>query len=325
MEILAIDARARGHKRSLQIAGTTCVVETNCPQLGYGLCDWELPVLETADVGGFSMQILVIDGDETPDHPHFRGLHHLVIASFGHANVFVFDLLRRHIAACVSERVSRDPQFWNQLLLPIAVGVIGPTVGVVPIHCACLSLNGEGLLVAGASGAGKSTLTAALVQSGFEYVSDDWTYLSELDYRLVAHGMSACIKLLPDAVLYFPQLAEHLLTKSLGGELAYVVESDFFGSRAIRSCVPRCCIFLERNSRSERTFAPLCPGEVRHRFQSSVEPLPSQLSDTASTRADIIKSVADLPSWTFCCGGTPQFAAREILSFVSRQKQEVWA
>src|SRR6516165_527621 len=99
MEILAIDARARGHKRSLQIAGTTCVVETNCPQLGYGLCDWELPVLETADVGGFSMQILVIDGDETPDHPHFRGLHHLVIASFGHANVFVFDLLRRHIAA----------------------------------------------------------------------------------------------------------------------------------------------------------------------------------------------------------------------------------
>src|SRR5215831_8122714 len=129
MEMLAIDACARGYRYSLQIAGTACVVETNYPELEYSLHAWALPALDSADASRFSIQILVSAGEDAPEHPHFRGLHHLVVASFGHANIFVFDLLRRHLAAKVSERVARDLQFWNQLVLPIAIGVLGPTVG----------------------------------------------------------------------------------------------------------------------------------------------------------------------------------------------------
>jgi hypothetical protein len=302
-----------------------CVVETNYRHLESSLRDWIPPALGPDDTGELSMHILVSAGAEPPDHPHFRGLHHLVVASFGHANIFVFDLLRRHVAARVSERVARDPQFWNQLVLPITVGLLGPTVGIVPVHCASLSRDGQGLLITGASGAGKSTLTAALVISGFDYLSDDWTYLGKRDDRLMAHGVSARMKLLPDAILHFPELAKQTVTASLSGELAYVVDGDFFGGRIVRSCVPRCCIFLERSSGSKSMFGPLHTEEVRHRFQLSVERLPSQLSETENIRAGIIERIGDLPCWTFCYGGTPQFAAREILSFVSCLRQEVRA
>lgn len=324
--MLTIDGSAQAYRHTLGLAGTVCEIETNYRRLGSSLRYWTVAAPAAIDAGRFSMQILVTTGTEAPAaRPHFRGLHHVVIASFGHANVFVFDLLRRHIIATVSKGVALDPLFWNQRLLPIVVGVLGPTVGVVPVHCACLSLNGEGLLIAGVSGAGKSTLTATLTQSGFDYVSDDWTYLGRRFDRLMANGMATRVKLLPDAIRHFPQLAEHSLGTSLNGELAYEVEAGFFGGRVLRSCEPRWCIFLARSSRSKSTFAPMCAEQARRCFQSSVERLPHQLADTARTRAEIIEQIAHLDCWTFRYGGTPQFAAQEILSFVSSQRQDVTA
>ena len=76
--------------------------------------------------------------------------------------------------------------FWDRILLPIALGVLGPALGVVPVHSACLAIDGAGLLIAGASGAGKSTLSVALAQEGFDFISDDWTYLS------LNHGKAGC-------------------------------------------------------------------------------------------------------------------------------------
>ena len=65
--------------------------------------------------------------------------------------------------------------------------------------------------------------------------------------------------------------------------------------------------------------------QVRLSFQSSVEPLPSLLADAARARSEIIEQLACLPCWTFRYGCAPQFAAEEILSFLSRQKQELTA
>ena len=250
------DVFAHGYRFSLHLAGTVCEVETNYHGLEFTLRDWTVGGGEADVTGKFAMQIVVSAGPAPrSEHPHFRGLNHVVVASFGHANVFVFDLLRRRIVARVSERVACDPLFWNERLLPIAVGVFGPTVGVVPVHCACLCLEGEGLLVAGISGAGKSTVSAALVQAGFDYVSDDWTYMARGDDELLAHGLSQRIKLLPDAVSHFPLLAGHPLITALNGELAYEVAADRFGGDIVRSCVPLCCIFLERSTQFKSSFA----------------------------------------------------------------------
>src|SRR5216684_4522173 len=78
-----------------------------------------------------------------------RGLHHVVTASFGRSNVFVFDILRRTLSASVSAAIARDESFWKEKLIPITLGVLGSAMGLVPVHCACLELDGDGLLIAG--------------------------------------------------------------------------------------------------------------------------------------------------------------------------------
>lgn len=124
-----IDVFAHGYRLSLHLAGTVCEIETNDRRLGFTLRHWPVAAPEGNAAGRFAMHILVAAcAEPASERAHFRGLNHVVIASFGRANVFVFDLLRRRIIARVSERVAGS-QFWNERLLPIAVGVFGPTVG----------------------------------------------------------------------------------------------------------------------------------------------------------------------------------------------------
>jgi hypothetical protein len=324
MRFFEINTASLSYRHTLELAGVRCDLRTNGDQLGSTLDRW--CVVESAQREcKFRMQVLVAaDVREIVEGARFRGMHHVVVASFGLTNVVVFDLLRRDIAAIVSERLALDRRFWDELLLPIAVGVLGAAVGIVPVHCACLSIGDEGLLVAGVSGAGKSTLSAAMAQCGFDYVSDDWTYFSGESQGFVAHGMTARMKLLPDAIVLFPGLARHSLRRSLNGELAYEVPASAFGARLRRFCEPRWGVFLERTSEpSGSEFTRIPNRQVRHYMESSVERLPRQLSETVKDRGEILDLIAALPWWRFRYGGAPQFAARELLSFVSGLEQEV--
>jgi len=256
--------------------------------------------------------------------PHFRGLHHVVTAFFGRSNVFVFDILRRSLSASVSATVARDDRFWKEKLIPMMLGVLGSALGLVPLHCACLESDGDGLLIAGASGAGKSTLSVALAEEGFNYVSDDWTYLSQRRDRIVAHGTSAPTKLLPDAVKYFKNLQGHTLQTSMNGELVYEIDiAETFGAQVERECEPQWLIFLERMQRTGTEFTPMSPAQARSYVNRSVEMLPPQLFEAVSMQEETIASVSLLPSWLFRYGGTPQFAAKELRKFVIHRRQEV--
>ncbi|MHB1938204.1 MAG: hypothetical protein ACYCOR_16680 [Acidobacteriaceae bacterium] len=245
MPIFAIDRTEMHYRRKLSFAGSVCELSTNSQVLVGTLHASSGATNETCN-SAFTMQVLVNEYGSTVGQPHFRGLRHIVIASFGNSNVFVFDLLRRNVSAAVSEAIARDIQFWSEKMLPITLGVLGAAIGLMPMHCACLAWEGNGLLVAGASGAGKSTLSVALTQYGFDYVSDDWTYMSEKRGRLVAHGTSAPVKLLPDAVQHFRALSHRTLQTSMNGELAYEVDAGgTFGARVVHDCEPRWLVFLE--------------------------------------------------------------------------------
>ncbi len=271
---------------------------------------------------------LVVDesSNEVVGEPHFRGLHHVVTASFGRSNVFVFDVLRRTVAANLSGIVARDYRFWKERLIPIALGVLGSAMGLVPVHCACLELDGDGVLIAGASGAGKSTLSVAMAENGFAYVSDDWTYVSQAPGGIVAHGTSAPVKLLPDAVEHFSDLRHHQVHTSMNGELAYEVDmAETFRVQAVHECEPRWLIFLERMERAGAEFTPMSSAETRRYVRTSVERLPKQLQEAASLREQTIEGLAKLPCWRLRYGGTPRFAAEQLREFVVQRRQEVFA
>ena len=312
-------------RHTLRLAGAVCEVTTNSSELGNTLDAWRGA---TDGDGGnrFTMQVRVAHRTaEGARRPHFRGLHHVVVASFGASNVFVFDLLRRNVAASISEDTARDQPFWNEILLPITMGVLGAAVGVVPVHCACLAADGVGLLVAGAAGAGKSTLSMALAQSGFDFISDDWTYLSWTREGLAAHGMSTPIKLLPDAIRHFPRLAEYPVHPALDGELAYRLSVSNFGAEVRFSCVPRWFLFLERTASHGCHLDPISPEKARLYLEAGVERLPVQLRAIEEGRSEIISRISRISCWTLRYGGPPQVASAGIREFLSRQKQEVQA
>jgi hypothetical protein len=325
MLLVSIDQDVLSCSKALSFAGVRCDLSTNSADLACVLEDLSVSE-DSATVRQFAMRIVVDEtSTEAAAHPHFRGLHHVVTASFGCGNVFIFDILRRTLSASISATVARDTLFWKEKLIPIALGVLGAAMGLVPVHCACLESEGDGLLIAGMSGAGKSTLSVALSQGGFNYVSDDWTYVSQRHGKIVAHGTSAPVKLLPDAVKHFQELNRHRTHISMNGEQAYEVNiEEVFGAVVRRACEPRWFVFLERTQRQDSKFMRLSSVDVRGYLISSVERLPAQLVEAAEKRNQIIDCISNLPCWIFRYGGTPQFAAEELREFVINRRQEIY-
>jgi hypothetical protein len=321
---IAIEPGALSIRCELQVAGAICRVATNSHNVGQALRTWKRRD-SIPPAGEFSMQILVTDGvRERRDTPHFRGLHHLVIASFGGGNVFVFDVARRNVVATVAEEVAGDQLFWDRLLLPIAMGVLGAAVGVVPVHCACLAVDGEGLLIAGSSGAGKSTLSVALAQSGCSFLSDDWTYLSQTGGQLTAHGMLTPAKLLPDCERFFPFLAEYSIRPALNQEMAFELPPRDLNTQVELSCQPRWFLFLQRTT-GECRLDPASPDEARRYVERSVERLPPELAEIAQRRAAIVEGVSRLSCWKLTYGGPPAVAVRGLQEFIAQQMRGVLA
>jgi hypothetical protein len=326
MSLISIDQTVLSHRRELCFAGAVCDLHTNSFALANVLKNLSIP-WNAAGSNKLSIRIVVDESSkEVAGAPHFRGIHHVVAASFGSSNVFIFDVLRRTLIANTSSVVARDINFWKEKLIPITLGVLGAAMGLVPMHCACLESKGDGLLIAGASGAGKSTLSVALAQGGFNYVSDDWTYMSRHHGSLIAHGTSAPVKLLPDAVKHFRHLQQYSLQTSMNGELAYEVDiNGAFGARVEQGCEPRWLIFLERMQRTGGEFTAMSPSDVRNYLNSSIERLPTQLSGAVELREQIIEDVSRLPCWHFRYGGTPQFATGQLRDFVLLRRQEIYA
>jgi hypothetical protein len=251
---------------------------------------------------------------------HFRGLHHLVFAWIGPGNFFTFDLLRGTVGGVVSPAVAGSALFWNRRLLPIAAGVLGTNLGVAPIHAACLEKKGRGLLIGGLSGAGKSTLSVALARRGFTLVSDDWTYLSRplsSGAPLIARGLSAPVKLLPDAVTHFPELEGRRPERALNGELAFELDpAEYWHCGTKREAGPRTVLFLERKSEPGSQFLRRDPGEARSFFERQGERLPEELPEVGAARAAVLEGLSRCECWALRTGDPPARAAELVEQFL---------
>lgn len=254
-----------------------------------------------------------------PGISHFRGCGHLVFVFLEPNGFFCFDLQRRRVTGTLSPAAARDSYFWNVQLLPIAIGLLGTTMGIAPLHCACLDHNGSGLLLAGDSGSGKSTLTAALARRGLAVVSDGWTYVSRHPGGLVAYGLFAPIKLLPDTIQFFPELRSRTPKRTLNGELALEVDAASLFQSTVRSSVhPRWLVFLERTSLPGCQFVPCRPEHTTQFFERNAEKLPLGLPAAARSRSQVIQQLSACQSWILRTGNDPMQTASAIEEFLSR-------
>ncbi len=300
-----------------EIAGARCIVQTADAAVLSALA------ASFASVDGdggtaFTLHVAVEGSSAALQPTHFRGAAHLVFTRFGE-NVFLFDIARKYASAWLTVTVARDSKVWAQRFAPLMLGVFGCAIGVLAMHGACLVRNGRGYLIAGDSMAGKSTLALALAQNGFQLLSDDWTFIRADRQGLLAVGMHAPIKLLPDAVEHFPELSLYQPEPTANGEVAYELEAaSLEGVSPASLCTPECVFFLERSSAGPAQCTPASASSVRRYIENSVERLPKELRAAAATRRALIAQVGRLPGWHFRYGGSPNEGALFLSRFVEQ-------
>jgi HPr serine kinase-like protein len=247
--------------------------------------------------------------------PQFRGRDHLVFADYGPDACMLADLRARHVIGRFAPATVHDVSYWKRTILPILLGVAAPVVGVTALHCACLQYKGEGLLITGESGAGKSTLSFELARRGLDFVSDDWTYFSRAGAEVLAWGLPTNIKLLPDAIVYFPELHDHGASIHLNGELALEVTPEEVNAKRSVCSRPGRIFVLERQPGLGFEAARLAPNEIAAYFQQSLERLPACVARSREAQLTTIRSLAQVEAWHLRCGGNPQEIATYLLQF----------
>ncbi|HEV2420036.1 MAG TPA: hypothetical protein VGX94_19755 [Terriglobia bacterium] len=308
--------------RQYTIAGAICSLSTNSQAIHDVIGESYGQVDELVSTPDLTMQFWV-DGAprnvEAWPKPYFRGLNHLVFARFDSESEVLIDLGQRRIIGRLSPEIAANRAYFTRVVFPAIFGIVSETVRIAPLHCACVARNGSAVLLAGDSGSGKSTLSLALAQSGLAFLSDDWTYLSRQGTRVLAWSISNFLKLLPDTLEHFPELARIDPTISLNGELAYELEAEHvFGIQRCACAEPRCLIFLERGGTQKPSLVEMSSVEAAARLEQNLEDLPAAICEARDFLVKTIRILVQVPCWKLRFGGdAPQTVARSVLEFLN--------
>jgi hypothetical protein len=207
----------------------------------------------------------------TRPKPYFRGLNQLVFAGFDGRNSFLLNLQDRCGIGRFTPEMASDAALWETIVFPTLLTIFGPSVGLTPLHCACVAWKGSGLLLAGESGAGKSTLSLALVQAGFDFLSDDRTLIGKHQGRLLAWGLSKEMKLRVESKGQFQCLGRIKSNDMFKREDELRFDaSQVAALRHVRCCEPRWLVFLEQQSRPGFSLTRMAAQEAAERLESQL-------------------------------------------------------
>ena len=85
---------------------------------------------------------------------------------------------------CVSEEMLRFPYHLRYEVIEFAVFTLACRAqGLVPLHAACVGIDGSGILLMGSSGAGKSTVALQCLLEGFDFLSEDSVFVAPTSMR----------------------------------------------------------------------------------------------------------------------------------------------
>jgi hypothetical protein len=249
--------------------------------------------------------------------PIFRGRREYVHADYGRDGSVWFDLKARAVSAILSDELIADADYFRRAVLAVIAGILAPSLGLVCLHAGCVVRNGKAVLLAAASGVGKSTLTLALAQRGWSLLSDEWTFVSGDQIGLRTWGMRTSLKLMPDAVRYFPELSGRTPALALNGEMSFEVDpwNVFRVARAIEA-EPKAIIFLARDTRS--CLASHChvkqydSGQTLTALVRDLEEQPAEACEVNDARPSLMKSLSAIPSLNARFCGHPAAVAAQL-------------
>lgn len=189
---------------------------------------------------------------------------------------------------------------------------------LVPLHGACIALNGHGLLLLGDRGAGKSVTSLACLADGFEFVAEDGLVVCPA--TLLTSGLSSFLYLRTDSLHFFHGLKRaHSMLKSptivrRSGVPKIEIDARKIGVRLARSSVEiRAIVFLSgRKTRHSSLVTPLARAVTRDRLEKT-QPYAASLPQWRT----FARRISSVPAYAVARGDHPKdivAALHEILA-----------
>jgi hypothetical protein len=154
-------------------------------------------------------EIRVVESDsrECPPAPRYRIERPLFVGMADRDNYCIADLSRSRTWITVSSTALRFKPYLRFFFLECTAGIHVCARYTTPIHGGCVVFEGRGVLLCGDSGAGKSTLSYACARAGWNYVSDDASFLLNYGTQRLVTGNCYQVRFRPTAAALFPEIA----------------------------------------------------------------------------------------------------------------------
>ena len=168
-------------------------------------------------------RVVVQAEGELCGNPSHRAQGHLYSVVADRDNFACFDLKTLRGSIFVSARTAADHIRLRWCFVESLAYMLLAQRYVVPVHAACVSREGRGILLCGPSEAGKSTLAYACARAGWNYLSDDAVFLLPDDDRRIAIGRHRHFHFRSDAARLFPELARFVPQSRPNGKIGIEV------------------------------------------------------------------------------------------------------
>jgi hypothetical protein len=209
-----------------------------------------------------------------PPGTSVRANGHLMSIIADVENFAVCDLREGIAFGWVTEAALRHRSYLRYHFLEAVIMCLLTGSRTTPIHAACVSLNGKGLLLCGESGAGKSTLAYACARAGWTLTSDDASYVVWRSARPYVRGNAHQVRFRPSARELFAELQGYSLTPRRDGKPSIEIRtSELPGIAKASEAEVHAVILLHRHEYAEVELREISRAEVVPHIEGSLYPL----------------------------------------------------
>ncbi len=183
-------------------------------------------------------EILVVDGDgtECPPLPQYRFFDNMMVMTAGDGIFCVAAFPHGKTRMVVTSAALRHPNYFRQVILDCAAACQMCSRLVAGLHAGCVALNNRGVMLCGDSGAGKTTLSWACARAGWDFLSDDTSYLIHGQESRVVMGNRHQARFRPAAAQFFPEVAGAEITPRIFGRPSIELPTAPMAGITTRDC-----------------------------------------------------------------------------------------
>lgn len=211
------------------------------------------------------IHVIESDSNECPPRPTYRFLQQMMAMVADANNFCTAEFPRGRTRMVVSTAALRHPAYLRQVFLDCAAACQIGTAHTTPIHAACVAFQGAGVLLCGDSGAGKSSLAYACARAGWEYVTDDTSYLLHCAGDRTVIGDCHKLRFRPSAVGIFPELAGiEIVPRILGRPSIELPTAMIHNIKRLERTRAEFVVFLNRRAQGAPELVQYRPDVARH-------------------------------------------------------------